>query len=99
MQPGLVEDQSPVRPSLAATLAVLVGRDRTLGVLITLPVPNPCPQSVACSLTEEGEPGFYIYFLYLQFEAAKVPLSLLCYPTHSPAQVNLRLPAPVPELV
>lgn len=48
--PGLVEDQSPARPSLAATLAGLVAQDRMPWVPVTLPGPNPCPHSVASSL-------------------------------------------------
>lgn len=44
--------KSPVRPSLAATLAVLVGQDRMPWYPITLPMPNPCPHGAACSLIE-----------------------------------------------
>lgn len=47
MQAGLVEDQSVLA---GQALAMLVGQDRMPWAPVTLPVPHPCPHSVACSL-------------------------------------------------
>lgn len=70
-----------VTPSLGATLALPVGQDRMRWYPIPLPVANPHPNNIAHSLVGVWEPGSYIYFLCLHFEAAKVCQSFFCYPT------------------